>query len=234
MAGYMRIQDYTFETNKFADTWLKLGRGFSYVKMAHEIIKQYAATGTVNFSNDYFIRDTYSEKGIVKRGAAINRTERTIQWGFTVLESIGLIKRQYKNESKTKRSGIDVNEETLLRILSMKKKDVELLSRDNPIKHLRNQMPATIKPSKAKSLLKRISREKNEQKRHALKIEVDKINEMYREYDLQIKEIIAKNQKYIESKEIAPDVKQSDERIAAVKQYFSSFVGIDTSPELVF
>lgn len=232
--SYMRIQDYTFETNKFADTWLKMGSGFSYVKIAHEVIKQYAATGSVTFSNDYFIRDTYKEKGIEKRGAGIRRSERTIQWGLSILESVGLIKRQYSNDSKTKRTGIDVNEETLLRILAMKKKDVELLSRDNPIKHLRNQMPATIKPSKAKTLLKRIERETNEKKRHALIQEITKINEMYREYDLHVQDVIAKNQKYIDSKAIAPDTTRSEERIELLKQFFGSFVGLNKPNELSF
>lgn len=234
MAGYMRIQDFTFETNKIADTWLKLGNGFSYVKMAHEIVKQYAATGEVKFSNDYFIRDTYTEKGIEKRGAGIKRSERTIQWGFTILESIGLIERKFENESKTRRIGISVNEETLLRILSMKKKDIELLSRDNPIKHLRNQMPATIKPSKAKSLLKRIERETNEKKRHALIQEVQKINEMYREYDLYIQEIVERNQKYMDSKELTPDASKSDERISELRKAFGSMVGLNPLSELSF
>lgn len=233
MAKYMIIKDMSFETSNFHKTWLESGIGFSYVKVAHEIAREYAHSGKVTFGNSYFTRNETAEK----RGAGIKLTERAIQWALLKLETIGLIQRVYANDLKTKRTEIKVNEEALLRVLSMRKKDFEALDRDNPIKHLRTQMPASVKPSKAKSLLRRLEHEKNQNKREALIAQIAAIHEDYKEFDEYVIQIIKRNEKHLLERDLDTNKEEnSAKRIEGLRASFSKMLGITppSSPSMAY
>lgn len=223
MAKYMIIKDMSFETSNFSDTWLRDGIGFSYVKVAHEIAKYYAQSGKVTLSNAYFTRESTTEV----QGAGIKLTERAIQWALLKLETTGIIERKFANDTRTKRTEIQVNEEALLRVLSMRKKDFESLDRDNPIKHIRTQMPATIKPSKAKSLLRRVEREKDQKKREQLIAQIASIHEQYKEYDDYVIAVIKRNEKYILEQDLESNKEETSKmRIDALREQFAKTLGI--------
>lgn len=221
--AYMNIKDMTFETSNFSSTWLESGIGFSYVKVAHEIAREYAHSGKVTFSNAYFTRKPTA----TTKGAGIELTERAIQWALLKLESTGIIERKYANDTRTKRTEITVNEEALLRVLSMRKKDFESLDRNNPLKHIRTQMPATVKPSKAKSLLRRLEREKNQEKREALIAQISAIHEQYKEYDDYVIAVIKRNEKYLLEHDLESNKEEnSKKRIQALRELFPKTLGI--------
>ena len=221
--AYMNIKDMTFEKTNFSSTWLEKGIGFSYVKVAHEIASEYAQRGSVKLSNAYFTRKSTDKL----KGAGIELTERAIQWALMKLESIGIIERKFANDTRTKRTEIKVNEEALLRVLSMRKKDFESLDRNNPLKHIRTQMPASLKPSKAKSLLRRLEREKNQEKREAIIAQIASIHEQYKEYDDYVIAVIKRNEKYLLEQDLESNKEEnSKKRIQALRELFPKTLGI--------
>lgn len=209
MAKYMIIKNMSFETTEYSKTWLSDGVGFSYVKIFYEIARQYAHTGKVIFSNMYFIR----EESHKVSGAGINRTERSVQWALEKLEAAGLIERIYVNDKKTKRLEIKVNEEALLETMGLKPSKADGLSRGDVRKHIRQQMPAFLKPSKVKGLLRRLRTEKNEIKRVEMQKQIESINEQYRVFDEYVTKLVEKNQKYISAQEVENGSQDSQERI---------------------
>jgi uncharacterized protein YPO0396 len=219
MAKYMIIGNMSFETTEYSTTWLADGLGFTYVKVFYEIAREYAHSGKVTFSNEYFIR---AEEADLK-GANIKRTERAIQWAFAKLEEAGLIERVYSNDKKTHRTEIKVNEMALLETLGMKPGQADSLDRGNVRKHIRQQMPAFLKPSKIKSLIRRVNHEKNDAKRKELQAQIDLINDQYRVFDEYITKLVEKNQKYVSVREVNTKSEVSDERIAMLRQILPSW-----------
>jgi len=169
---------YDLIKTEASEAWLQNGTAFSYSKLMYVIIAQYALTGKVFLSN----KELMNKLG--------KTPERTIQWGLKRLEDEGVITRIFSDAARTNRTGIEINEEKALDIIAMRPKEVEKYTRGTLVKHIKAQMPAYFKPSKARSIKKRILHEKNVLKRQELVKMLDELNTEFRAYEQHIESII--------------------------------------------
>lgn len=218
---YGKLKDLNlFKPNNIdINSWLAHGLGFSYVKVLYKVITQYSYTGKVFYSN-------------AELSDITGYAERTIQWALERLEASGYCKRTFADENRTKRTGIELNEEAVISMMGLRPKEILKLERGNAAKHIRSQMPVYFKLSEVKKLSRKITAEKDNKKKQALIEQLNAINSMYREYDEYVDKIVAKNESYISEQENNPDV-DHNEMVTMLRQILPSF-GVTIPAELKY
>lgn len=186
----------------------KHGGVFLATKIAETCLIEYSQTGKVIYSN-------------VELMERFQCTRRGLQLAFDQLEAkdsdgnpiYGIINRTYSDETKRKRTGIEVNIDKAIEWLSAKDKDVMHLDRGNLFKHFVMQSVIVIRKyaKKLKSAIEHVKNNKNKEKWEAI---IDDLNAEKVEHESYIKSIVKKANKLL-----SRDIKRASDDILEAGLY---------------
>jgi hypothetical protein len=163
--------------------YYQAGGTFISTKLLQKMMLQFSTSGKLTFSNQELM-DTF---GV---------TRRALQISISELETIGILKRTFTDETKYVRTGFILDVDMAIEWLKLTRKDVEDRPRGDLCKHF--VMQAVIKVNEFSRKLKKVLRIKdNENKREEIQAKLEDLNKEKAEYEQHLKYMTKRVGKYI-------------------------------------